>query len=363
LRIALVHPFAWPDVRRGGERYFHELTAYLRGQGHLVDTIAGTEAAPHATIVTGGVDRRVHQLPKVVRGNVRLREAETFGVRAYPSLLRHRYDVVHALVPSAAIAAKLAGHRTVFTLLGHPTPELLARRPAQRRLLRATFRLADAVTALSSHVADDIERTLGRAPVIVPPGVDLGAFSPQPRAEPPTILFASALRPEKGVDVLLRAFATVAAIRPDVRLLLCGPGDSRWAFDAAGASVDPVRERIDDIGPGLPDELPARYARAHVTVLPSRNEAFGLVLAESLASGTPIVGCYGGGADDIVTPEVGRLTAHGDADGLAVALLEALELAADEATARRCVARAETWSWDTAVGPAHERVYRTVAKG
>ena len=41
------------------------------------------------------------------------------------------------------------------------------------------------------------------------------------------------MRPEKGVDVLLRAFGTVASQRRDVRLVLCGPGDPEWAFAAA----------------------------------------------------------------------------------------------------------------------------------
>ena len=37
MRVALIHPFSWPDIRRGGERYLHDLAWYLTGQGHEVD--------------------------------------------------------------------------------------------------------------------------------------------------------------------------------------------------------------------------------------------------------------------------------------------------------------------------------------
>ena len=58
-------------------------------------------------------------------------EAETFGARALPTLLRVRgFDLVHAFTPTAAIAARLAGHRTLYTVLGHPVAR--ARRSACR---------------------------------------------------------------------------------------------------------------------------------------------------------------------------------------------------------------------------------------
>lgn len=362
MKIALVHPFAWPEVRRGGERYVDDLAWYLRGAGHVVDVIAGTRQGASHTKGGTGDDIRLRHLPGLRRGGVAITDVETFGARALPRLLRRRYDIVHAFVPAAALAARLAGQRTVFTLLGHPTADLLAAKPAQARLLAAVLRHSSAVTALSGPVAGDVARLLGRRPVVIPPGVRMEGFAPTARAAVPTILFASAMRPEKGLDVLLRAFAAVAAETPTARLVLCGPGDPGWAFDAVGASFEPYRDRVDVVGAGAPGELPARFAAAHVTALPSRNEAFGLVLAESLASGTPVVGCRGGGADDIVTDGVGAIVAHGDPDALAAGLQEALGLAADAATASRCVARARAWDWRETIGPHHETLYRDVAE-
>lgn len=360
MKIALVHPFAWPEVRRGGERYLDDLQWYLRNAGHRVDVITGTRSGGDVVTTPHGANRRLQQLPGLRRGRVQLADVETFGARVVPTLLRHRYDIVHALVPTAAVGARLTGQRVVFTLLGYPTPKLMQEHPMKRRVLTAAVRMSGGVSALSSLVADDVEATFGRRPTVIAPGVRTPSFAPAPRAAVPTILFASAMRPEKGVDVLLRAFATLAASQPDVRLVLCGPGDPTWAFDAAGDAVDPYRDRVDVVGPGLPEELPARYASAHVTVLPSRNEAFGLVLAESLASGTPVVGCSGGGADDIVVDGVGSMVAHGDAPALADAIGKSLELARQPETAGRCLARATTWDWQGAIGPQHEALYETV---
>lgn len=359
MRIALVHPFAWPDVRRGGERYLDDLAWFLRRQGHDVDVVTGSAGPTLRRPTEHGSDLRLHHLPnlEIWRMNVKLREVDTFGARAFPTLLRQRYDIVHALMPTPSLAAGLAGQRVVLTLLGHPTEAVAHVRAAKRRALFAAVRNATTLTALSTRVAADVESVFGRSPVVLAPGLRDGRFAPAPRGAVPTIFFASAMVPEKGIDVLLKAFAIVAAQRADVRLMLSGPGDPKWAFDAAGADLAPYLDRVDNVGPGDPADLPGRYAAAHVTVLPSRNEAFGLALAESLASGTPVVGCAGGGADDIVTEEVGRIVEHGNVPALAAALVEVLELATTAGIADRCVARAQLWDWSTSIGPQHVAVY------
>ena len=360
MRIAIAHPFSWPEVRRGGERYADDLITYLRGAGHVVDSIGGTGGVASRHESAQGADIRLPNLRNVRRGRVQLREIETFGARALPTLARRRVDVVHAMVPTVALAAKAAGQRTVLTLLGHPTPELLAQKPVQRRVLAIAARVLDGITALSEVVADDVEAAFGRRPTVVPPGVWVDRFTAQPRSAEPVILFASAMAPEKGVDVLLRAFARVRSVRPDARLCLSGPGDPAWAFDKTREVIDAHLDHIDIVGVGDPADLPGRYARAHVTVLPSRNEAFGLVLAESLAAGTPVVGSTSGGAAEIVAHDVGRAVTHGDDRELADALLAVLDLAARPETAGACRARARLWDWAETVGPLHEAVYRTV---
>ena len=96
-----------------------------------------------------------------------------------------------------------------------------------------------------------------------------------------------------------------------------------------------------------------------MTVLPARDEAFGLALVESLASGTPVVCSKDGGMPEIVDdPCVGVTFSPRDAGALAGALDAAIDLAADPGTAQRCARHARRWDWETVIGPAHEACYR-----
>jgi phosphatidylinositol alpha-mannosyltransferase len=361
LRVALLHPYAWPAVRRGGERYLADLAWYLASRGHRVEVVTGPGADPPAPEVVLRPARPPRPGALARRG---VTEVETFGLAALPRLLR-RHDVVHALVPSAALAARLAGQRTLYTVLGYPTPELVARFPrAQRALLRRAVRMAHVCAALSASAADAVRRTFGRADVaVLSPGVRLDVFAPdlRPRAGPPRVLFpAYAANPHKGLPVLLGAFATLLRRFPDARLELAGPGDASWALVAADPAV---RAAVAPLGPGTLDDLPARYRAATVTALPSTYEAFGLVLVESLASGTPVVcATTASGAGEVVSsPAVGRIVPFGDAEALARALEETILLARDPATPARCREHARRFGWEEAVGPAHEALYLALA--
>jgi glycosyltransferase involved in cell wall biosynthesis len=174
------------------------------------------------------------------------------------------------------------------------------------------------------------------------------------------VLFASdASEPAKRADVVLAALVPLAARHPAVRLRFVGPGDHRWALGSLGAAAADVERHVDVLGVGAAPDLPSRYRDATVTVLASAGEAFGLVLVESLASGTPVVCADAAGPREIVDdPAIGRRFRPDDPADLARALDECIELAADPATAARCATHAARWGWAERVGPAHEDLYR-----
>jgi glycosyltransferase involved in cell wall biosynthesis len=216
--------------------------------------------------------------------------------------------------------------------MGIPHRQGLANRRLRLDLMLRALRAADAVVALSEAAARGFERWLGVEARVIHPGVDLATFAPGgERAAAPTIVCAaSASEPRKRVGLLVEAFALVRRERPDARLVLSAPA----AFDAPPG----VEWRNLDSREALADA----YREAHVAALPSWGEAFGLVLVEALACGTPVVG-----SDRDAIPEVvgdaGRLFSGDEPADLARALLEALELPPDPAAYR---ARAERFSTD-----------------
>jgi GT2 family glycosyltransferase/glycosyltransferase involved in cell wall biosynthesis len=372
LRIALVHPYPWDEVRRGGERYLADLAWYLTGRGHRVDVLTG--GRPRGTRRMLGATVRV--LPRLARPSLArlgLGPVEAHGLVALPMLARRRYDLVHALVPSGALAGRLSGHRTVLTELGHPLADDLGLEGLPARLWRAAQRTATATTALGDSAADGVAAHAGRRPHVLPPGVRLDVFCPPAAPDravgldpaAPTFLFpADAGGERKGLDMALAALARLRRKldRPGAKLVVCGPGDPSWAFDR----LDPADRAVLDgavelVGVGTRDELPDRYRSATVTVLPSVNEAFGLVLVESLACGTPVVATATAGMTAIVDrPGIGTTFPPGDVDALAAAMAAAADMAADPATAARCIERARDFGWAEHVGPAHEQLYRSI---
>ena len=110
------------------------------------------------------------------------------------------------------------------------------------------------------------------------------------------------------------------------------------------------------------ESIARAYATAWATVLPGFGEAFGLVLIESLASGTPVVTARTGGPPEIVNGDrIGRLFEPGDAVGLAHALEETLELSHEPDVTAACRKRAAEFDWARVVEE-YEGVYESVGR-
>jgi glycosyltransferase involved in cell wall biosynthesis len=337
MRLALAHPTYWPEVRRGAERLMHDLATALPHEVTIV-----TSGTPGVTVEDGV---RVIRLWHPPDGRLERRMFEPHLALlplTHLALRRGRYDLIQALQPADAVAGIRTGTPTIFSHMGIPHRQAIANRRARMRLTFEAVRGAVACTALSEHARDAFHRWLGVEAHVIPPPVDTRRFSPGgERSEHPTVVCAAdATEPRKRVDLLREAFAIVRRSEPEAELLL----DARTAPD------------------GVPmDDLPAVYRRAWVSALPSWGEAFGLVLAEALACGTPVVGSNLHGIPEVLGGDdgVGRLFDGDEPQALARALLEAIELARDPGTAARCRERALTFSLERCV-ERHERLYREV---
>jgi teichuronic acid biosynthesis glycosyltransferase TuaC len=352
LTVAMLHPCYWPEVRRGSERFIHDLGVRLAARGHRPRLIT-SHPAPTSEATEDGLEvLRLHR-PPGRRLQLGLRDQFLTHVPGSMRALRRMDpDLAHALYPPDAVAASRWSRRTgrplVFSLMGMPRPEAMRRAVWPRVVARALAR-ADVSVCLSGRAAELTEEAFGVATRVIHPGVDLEAFHPTAgRAPVPTILCPADLGDlRKRGPLLLAAFRALRASQPDARLVLSRPRGQLEHETAPGVEYAPLDDR---------ESLVRAYSEAWVTVLLSRAEAFGLVLAESLACGTPVVGTAGGGADEVVGGDdgVGRVIEDDDPDSIAEAIAESM---GGEDVRSVCRARAGEFSANRCAA-AYEELYR-----
>jgi len=184
---------------------------------------------------------------------------------------------------------------------------------------------------------------------VVPNGIDLTEFSPDPDwpDHEGYLLFVGRLVPQKGVDVMLRAFAVVLRRCPWAQLVVVGDGDLQLYLKRVAYHLGiPHRVTFRDwqTGPGLV----ALYQRAAGLVVPSYYEPFGIVALEAMACGRPVIASRVGGLAEIIEDGVqGYLVEAGDYLGLArrmVGILRDADLGRDMGRAARD--RAAGYAWD-----------------
>ncbi len=204
-------------------------------------------------------------------------------------------DVVAALAvrerPLVSTEHGIAGDGTVY----HRS-RMRARARAGLHHLR--LRRVAAVIAVSRATAAAVEATWRPAApvVVVPNGVDAGAFAAPPATEEPRVLALARLAPEKGLPALVDAFALLLRERPGARLTLAGTGP---LAEALRQQARPLGDRVD-----LPGHLDATeaLARHDVLVQLSTWENCSYSLLDAAARGLGVVATPVGGNPEILPP-------------------------------------------------------------
>jgi glycosyltransferase involved in cell wall biosynthesis len=294
---------------------------------------------------------RVLEVPEVCLGLASLREIPR-GVKALRAALREReIDVVHTHLFAANVVGRIAGRverRAVVSTYHDADYEPVVRR-GNRGLTapkQAILRILDGATclwsrtmvvAVSEYVAASVRRRLRVPPrrmTVVPNAVDTEVFAPDAGKReaarsalglPSTALVGicvGRLTPQKGQDLLLNAFVEVRRTVPSSRLLLVGDGAHRAEYEELSRRLG-LGDAVQFLG--VRADVPELLRAADLLVLPSRHEGFGLVLAEAMACGTPVVAARIGPVPEIVDDgETGRLFAPEDTKGLAAAVRDLL---------------------------------------
>jgi phosphatidylinositol alpha-mannosyltransferase len=347
-------------VRRGTERFVHDLAEGLLADGNEPRIVT---SHPGRRSQNGSEDGlpivRVPRLPDDRLNRRRFESHLTHIPFSYLALHRRGPDAAVAFTVGEAVAAARWGRRrdrpALLAYMGVPDHAGLVDRRRRLQLTERAVRDCDAITALSQHAADAFQKWLGVEARLIYPGVVLDRFAlGRERTEEPTVVCTATLtEPRKRVPLLVEAMQIVRRDHPKARLILDRPRDEALAarFDDPDIGVELVA--MDD--PATMTEL---LGRAWAVVLASFGEAFGLVLIEGLATGTPVVGSAGGAFEEIIDrPEIGRVFEGNEPGPLAQALLECFELARDPDTRAACRSRAEDFSQQKTVA-GYEALFR-----
>jgi glycosyltransferase involved in cell wall biosynthesis len=206
------------------------------------------------------------------------------GLWTYPSLasLRHHHRT---------------GAPYVVTPHGMLDPWARARSAWKKRIVRLWFedehlRHAACLRATAEMEAEHFRSFGLRNPIaVVPNGVDVPPLVHPARTNgaPRRLLFLSRIHPKKGLPLLLRAWARLASAHQDWELFIAGPDEVGHTAEMKRLASRIGLERLHWSGPVEGEAKTALYRSADLFVLPTHAENFGLVVAEALAHGVPVV--------------------------------------------------------------------------
>jgi len=318
VRVALVCDWFLP--RQGGiELHLRDLALALRAadvDARIVTTTRGDD-------VVDGIP--VYRIPAVLAPGSGF--AFTPGaLRRLGQLVRNEgFDVVHShasvvspIAVGGAIAARRAGLPSLLTFhsMLHRSSFLLG---ASESLFGWTSP-GVVLTAVSSVVAEQAARWIPNASVgVLPNGVDVAFWrGTAASGMDDEIVFVTAMRlsRKKRPLRLIRAFASAVrfvAGTPAMRLLVAGAGPEAEPMRRLAAELG-VGDRVELVGQLSRAELRALYGRAHVFVLPSERESFGLAALEARAAGLPVIAMQASGVRDFIRQGVEGLLARDETE-------------------------------------------------
>jgi len=292
VRIGIACPYSW-DVPGGVQSHIRDLAEALIGLGHDVSVISPADddkPLPHYVVPAGKA------VPVPYNGSVaRLAFGPLSVNRVRRWVKEGDFDVLHVHEPAAPSLSLLACWvasgpivATVHTAMPR-SRVLLAAYP----VLRSALEKVDGRIAVSEAARTTLVEHLGGDAVLIPNGVATHRYrTAEPLSGWPgeggSIGFLGRMdEPRKGLQVLLKAFEILAPQRDGLRLLVAGPGD---ADEARHRLPNKIRDRVIFLGE-VTEQQKVRVLHS-VDIFCSPNtggESFGIVTAEAMAAGAPIV--------------------------------------------------------------------------
>lgn len=337
MRVAMISYHTCPLAVLGGKDtggmnvYVRELTRALgrRGIGVDVFTRSQDEHVPHVVHDLGHGNRVVHVPagPEVPQAREHLHEflpEFVVGIQNFAEQTGSRYDLIHSHYWLSALAGRPLREAWgvplvhMFHTLGimkarvSEESENPGRVEAERQILDWADRVVAATPAERAQLQWLYNADLRRV-VVIPPGVDTDRFHPMPMEEAKRridievngqmLLFVGRIERLKGIETLLRAAALLRSqkkIAGECGCVVVIGGDAEAPEEEMGRLQElrqelGILDLVTFVGKRSQDTLPYYYSAAHVVVIPSHYESFGMVALEAMACGTPVVASGVGG--------------------------------------------------------------------
>jgi len=330
--------FAFPgklDTPTGGYRYDRRLISELRRLGLAVELIPLSACFPFPD--HQAMEQARLAIAALPDGAVVIIDGLAFGVMD-------------------SLAAAEAQRLRIIALCHHPLALESGLEAVQQARFHASeqraLQSASAVVVTSEHTRRILaaEFAVHQTRILVAlPGTDRVAFSPC-KGNPLRLLTVASLTRRKAHDVLIDALAPLSTLPWQARFVGGTNFDPAWS---AGLQQQvnrlQLQERIAFVG--TVENLEAEFHSADLFVLPSRFEGYGMVFAEALAAGLPVIAARAGAVPDVVPEAAGLLVPPDDVEALTAALHKLLtqeKLRRQLQTgARRAASTLPTWA-DTA---------------
>ncbi|MGE3548266.1 MAG: glycosyltransferase family 4 protein [Kofleriaceae bacterium] len=262
-----------------------------------------------------------------------------------------------ALGAMPALAAVHSKRLRLIALVHHPLALENGLPPGVADRLRTSERDALACARHVIVTSHQTARTLETYDVtpdrvtVVEPGTEPARLARGSGGDLIQLVCVASISPRKGHAVLIEALA--------------GLRDAPWRLDCVGSlDRDPetvrglrrlidrheLTDRVTFVGEAAAEQIGDYYDRSDVFVLPTLYEGYGMVVAEALARGLPVISTPTGAIADLVSPDAGILVAAGDVGGWREALRRVFDPAVRSVLARGARARRSTLpTWEAAV--------------
>ena len=356
MRIAIVASDYAPTVG-GVQTAVRNIAQHAARMGHAVTILS---ALPPGNVATAeAVDGiMVHRFPWGRRPlwSLPFRAIKTLAGMAR-SLREFKPDLVYIHFLSINALWVLLLHyvlrfRLVASARGNDIQGIPLRSRLQRWMLARLFHRADAVLFCSSYVQRDAApylRHVSRHTFVgvVGDGFNADEFEERPAYahSAPYILAMGRLVEKKGFDLLIRAFASIAADFPRVQLLIAGDGEERAVLEYLIDELN-MRDRVTLFGFADRETTIALFLGCEFFVLSSRIEPFGIVVLEAMAARKAVLATKSGGVVDLVQPGVNGMLVEPEVVALARGMREMLSHPdATRAMGERAFATIQSRTW------------------